>query len=61
MKIVLLVVGKTTESYFVQGIEEYSKRLAHYVPFELTVIPELRNTKSLSTDQQKEREAALIL
>ena len=61
MKIVLLVVGKTTESYFVQGIEEYSKRLAHYVPFELTVIPELRNTKSLSTDQQKEREADLIL
>lgn len=61
MKIVLLVVGKTTESYFIQGIDEYSKRLAHYVPFELTVIPELRNTKSLSTDQQKEREADLIL
>ena len=31
MKIVLLVVGKTVESYFIQGIEEYSKRLAHYV------------------------------
>ncbi|WP_273389252.1 23S rRNA (pseudouridine(1915)-N(3))-methyltransferase RlmH [Barnesiella viscericola] len=61
MKIVLLVVGKTTESYFIQGIDEYSKRLAHYVPFELIVIPELRNTKSLSTDQQKEREADLIL
>lgn len=61
MKIVLLVVGKTTESYFIQGIDEYSKRLAHYVPFELTVISELRNTKSLSADQQKEREADLIL
>ena len=61
MKISLLVVGKTTESYFVRGIEEYSKRLAHYVPFETIVIPELRNTKSLSTDQQKEREADLIL
>ena len=61
MKIVLLVVGKTTESYFIQGIDEYSKRLAHYVPFELIVIPELRNTTSLSTDQQKEREADLIL
>ena len=53
MKIVLLVVGKTVESHFIQGIEEYSKRLAHYVPFEIAVIPELRNTKSLSTDQQK--------
>ena len=60
MKIVLLVVGKTVESYFIQGIEEYSKRLAHYVPFEIAVIPELRNTKSLSTDQQKEREADFI-
>ena len=29
--------------------------------FETIVIPELRNTKSLSTDQQKEREADLIL
>ena len=61
MKIVLLVVGKTVESYFIQGIEEYSKRLTHYVPFEIAVIPELRNTKSLSTDQQKEREADFIL
>ena len=61
MKIVLLVVGRTVESYFIQGIEEYSKRLAHYVPFEIAVIPELRNTKSLSTDQQKEREADFIL
>ena len=61
MKISLLVVGKTVEPYFVQGIEEYSKRLAHYVPLETIVIPELRNTKSLSTDQQKEREADLIL
>ena len=61
MKIVLLVVGRTVESHFIQGIEEYSKRLAHYVPFEIAVIPELRNTKSLSTDQQKEREADFIL
>ena len=38
-----------------------AKRLAHYVPFEIAVIPELRNTKSLSTDQQKEREADFIL
>ncbi len=61
MKILLLVVGKTVESHFAQGIAEYRKRLAHYVPFELSVIPELRNTKSLSTEQQKEREADLLL
>ena len=55
MKIVLLIVGRTVESYFIQGIEEYSKRLAHYVPFEIAVIPELRNTKSLSTEQKSEK------
>ena len=35
--------------------------MTHYVPFEIAGIPELRNTKSLSTDQQKEREADFIL
>ena len=60
MKIVLLVVGKTVESYFIQGIEKYSKRLALYVPFEIAVIPELRNTKSLSTDQQKDQTARCL-
>ena len=31
------------------------------MPFELLVIPELKNTKSLSESQQKEREGELIL
>jgi 23S rRNA (pseudouridine1915-N3)-methyltransferase len=61
MKIVLLVVGKTTERYFIDAIEEYKNRLKHYIPFEMEVIPELKNTKSLSTTQQKEREGELIL
>ena len=61
MKIVLLVVGKTVESHFIQGIEEYSKRLARYIPFDMVVIPELKNTKNLSIEQQKEREGELIL
>lgn len=30
------------------------------MPFDIEVIPELKNAKSLSTDQQKEREAELL-
>ncbi|WP_455496892.1 23S rRNA (pseudouridine(1915)-N(3))-methyltransferase RlmH [Coprobacter sp.] len=61
MKILLLVVGKTTESYFSEAIREYSERTKHYIPFDMDVIPELKNTKNLSFDQQKEKEADLIL
>lgn len=60
MKITLLMVGKTTESYYIQAIDEYAGRLKHYITFELEVIPELKNTKSLQTEQQKEREGELI-
>lgn len=61
MKITLLVVGKTTDPHFIAGIEEYTKRIRHYLPFDMEVIPELKNTKSLSEEQQKEREADLLL
>lgn len=61
MKILLLVVGKTTENYFAQAINEYHCRLKHYISFEMEVIPELKNTKNLTFDQQKEKEADLIL
>lgn len=60
MKITLLMVGKTTESYYIQAIDEYAGRLKHYITFELEVIPELKNTKSLQTEQQKDREGELI-
>ena len=61
MKTVLLMVGKTVEKYFIQAIEEYVQRTKHYISFDLEVIPELKNTKSLSEDRQKEKEGELIL
>ncbi len=61
MKITLLTVGKTTDAYLREGIEKYTARLKHYVSFNLVEIPELRNTKSLSEAQQKQKEAELIL
>ncbi len=61
MKITLLVVGKTTDARLISLIDDYLQRLTHYVPFEMAVIPELRNAKSLSESQQKEREGQEIL
>ena len=61
MKITLLVVGKTTDKHIEMLIDEYKSRLSHYVSFGMQVIPELKNTKNLTEEQQKEAEGRLIL
>lgn len=61
MKIELIQVGKTVNKIFVEGINEYLGRIKHYVPFNITTIPEVKNTKSLSESQQKTLEGTLIL
>ncbi len=61
MKINLILVGKTNSNTFQGIIDDYSERIKHYTPFEVTFIPELKNTKSLSQEQQKKMEGDLIL
>ena len=61
MKIELAVIGKTSIDYLKQGIDEYIKRLKHYVPFEIKYIDDIKNTKNISEDQQKRTEGAKIL
>jgi 23S rRNA (pseudouridine1915-N3)-methyltransferase len=61
MKITLLTVGKTEDAYLKEGIEKYVKRLKHYTRLELIDLPELKNTKALTEQQQKTKEAELIL
>ena len=61
MKIVLAVVGKMAGGYLSKGIEEYTSRLKHYVPFEIQYIADAKNTKSLTVDQQKAAEGRNIL
>ena len=60
MKITLLTIGKTEDRYLNEGIDIYLKRLKHYVTFRILELPELKNTKSLSQEQQKIRESELI-
>ncbi len=61
MKITLLTVGKTDVKWVREGLELYSSRLIHYVPFSLVEIPELKNVSALSQVQIKGREGELIL
>ncbi|MBO4370957.1 MAG: 23S rRNA (pseudouridine(1915)-N(3))-methyltransferase RlmH [Paludibacteraceae bacterium] len=61
MKTTLLLVGKTTDEFINKLTENYVSRLKHYLDFELQVIPNLKNTKNLTEDQQKEKEGESIL
>ena len=61
MKISLLVIGKTTDGRLVSLIDDYRQRLSHYVPFELVVLPDIKNAKSLTQDQLKAAEGEAIL
>lgn len=61
MKTILIQVGKTVNKHFVTGINDYVERIGHYMPFEVVTIPELKNTKNLTEEQQKQTEGELIL
>ena len=61
MKSLLLQVGKTVNKHFIAGISDYAERISHYMPFDIITIPELRNTKNLTEEQQKAAEGDLIL
>lgn len=61
MKIKLITIGKTDKKYFIQGIEEYTKRLKHYIKYESIVIPDIKKNKKLDQNSQKNLEGQQIL
>ena len=61
MEITLITVGKTTTEYIQTGINEYIKRLKRYIPFSIKHLPDIKNARKLSENQQKEEEGKLIL
>jgi len=61
MKICLLVIGKTDAPYIRAGIEEYEKRMGKYVNYEMKVLSDVKNSKHMSEEVQKEKEGELLL
>ena len=61
MKTQLILISKTTDKHLSACIEDYVARISHYMPFSMVVIPDLKNARNMSEEQQKEREGELIL
>jgi 23S rRNA (pseudouridine1915-N3)-methyltransferase len=61
MKLRLLCVGKTNFSFLSEGEREYTNLLTHYCNLSRIDIPELKNAKSMSTNEIKNKEGQLIL
>lgn len=61
MTIKLLAIGKTDSKELQAMIATYENRLRHYIKFELEIIPNVKNSKNLSENRQKEKEGKQIL
>jgi 23S rRNA (pseudouridine1915-N3)-methyltransferase len=61
MKLNLLLCGKTDFPWTATGMDIYSKRIKNYVPFDIKVLPDLKNTANLSADEIKTAEGQKIL
>ena len=61
MKILLTETGKTKDPSIRKLVQEYDSRINHYLGFSIKTIPDLKNTRNLSPEQVKQREAEQIL
>ena len=61
MRLALFQIGKTSLNYINKGVEEYSKRINNYMPFELITLPDERYTKSQSIENLKIKEGKTII
>jgi 23S rRNA (pseudouridine1915-N3)-methyltransferase len=61
MKILLLQIDKTQDSYLTEGIEIYTKRLKNYCSFEMITINVPKTVRQRTHNEQKMEEAKLIL
>jgi 23S rRNA (pseudouridine1915-N3)-methyltransferase len=61
MTIKLIAIGKTDNKQLLQLMADYQKRLGFYIKFVLEIIPDIKNSKNLSEDLQKQKEGELIL
>jgi 23S rRNA (pseudouridine1915-N3)-methyltransferase len=61
MKITLLQIGKTTDKHISEVADQYSTRIKKYTVFEVVTISDIKNTRNMSVQQQKEKEGKRII
>lgn len=47
------MIGPTQSDWLINGIEEYKKRLAHYIPFEIIELPNIKNKAGWTEEKLK--------
>ncbi|MGB0887310.1 MAG: 23S rRNA (pseudouridine(1915)-N(3))-methyltransferase RlmH [Vicingaceae bacterium] len=61
MKVKLISIGKTDESYIKEGVNKYILRLKHYVSFEVLELKDVKLGKKSNQILQKEKEGDEIM
>lgn len=61
MRVTLILNGKTDFAFVNEGFSLYNQRIAHYSNYHVETLPDIKNTKSLSQNQVKEKEGQQLL
>jgi len=61
MKIALLQTGKSTDKNITEAVDLYSSRIKKYSVFEIITLPEIKNTRNMSVQEQKIKEGKKII
>lgn len=61
MKITVLCISKTSDTYILEGMAEFKKRLKHFIKLDWIELPEVKNRKNLSQEQLLTMEEELFL
>jgi len=61
MKVRLMFIGKTVSNALKELEQTYEKRLVHYVIYERTELPDVKQASSLTPAQLKEKEGQALL
>lgn len=61
MEIEFIVIGKTNETYLIDGVEKYRKRINRYNKFHVLELSNIKKYKSLSSLEIIRKEGDLIL
>lgn len=61
MTVDLVVIGKTDLDAVNALVELYMKRINRYVKFSIITIPDLRNARSITEQEQKRREGDMLM
>ncbi len=61
MKIVLIAVGRTSTQYIADATSEFLKRVNRYAPMDIVIIPDLKSTRGITEEVQKQKEGAGIM